>query len=351
MNITILIDYLIISSLVSIGVHYLIRNIAKNYDLLVDFPDKSRKFHKDPTPLTGGLSIILALFMSGKLYLDINELNGFLPLFTSTVIFISFFLVLVFLIDDMYEIKPQYRLVAQCVFTYYVIHSTGIYLESFGNLFGLGDIYLGDWGIPITIFCVVGVMNAFNMIDGINGLCAASTLIIMLFVGFSSNLIYDSMLVLMIGSILGFLVFNLRVLGKKRSVFLGDSGSNLMGFLVAWMAIYSSQNQFYYITPITTVWFIAIPLLDCIGLIFSRTFIGKKITDPGRDHIHHKLMKRFTAEVSLLIIITAAIIINIFAILMENNFNENISFYIFLLFAAFYYFFTFFYFKESQENL
>lgn len=351
MNITILIDYLIISSLVSIGVHYLIRNLAKNYKLLVDYPDKNRKFHKEPTPLTGGLSIILALFMSGKLYLDINELNGYLPLFTSTIIFISFFLVLVFLIDDMYDIKARYRLAAQCVFTYYVIYSTGIYLEYFGNIFGLGDIYLGNWGVPITIFCVVGVMNAFNMIDGINGLCAISALIVMLFIGISSNLIYDSMLILMIGSVLGFLVFNLRVLGKKRSVFLGDSGSNLMGFLVAWMAIYSSQNEFYYITPITTVWFIAIPLLDCIGLIFSRTFIGKKITDAGRDHIHHKLMQRFTPEISLVIIITLTIIINSFAILMENNFSESISFYIFVLFAAFYYFFMFYYLKEKQGNL
>ena len=114
---------------------------------------------------------------------------------------------------------------------YFVIYSTGVYLESFGNLFGFGEINIGVYGIPITIFCVVGVMNAFNMIDGINGLCAGSALVMLLFTGFASGFIYDSMLVLLIGSMIGFLVFNLRIVGKKRAVFLGDHGSNFIGFL------------------------------------------------------------------------------------------------------------------------
>ena len=350
MNINILVDYLIISTVASIGINYLLRNLAKNYNILVDLPDKNRKFHKRPTPVTGGLSIMLGLLISGKLYLDFEELNGYMPLFTYTLMVVSFFLVIIFILDDVFEIKPRYRLIVQCGFTYFIIYSTGVHLESFGNLLGFGEIHLGNFGIPITIFCVVGVMNAFNMIDGINGLCSGLALVMMLFTGFVSNLIYDSMLILMIGSILGFLVFNLRIMGKKRSVFLGDHGSNLIGFLVAWMAIYSSQNEVYSISPITTVWFIAIPFLDCVGLIVSRTLSGQSWSNPGRDHIHHKLMLRFSPEISLLIIILVAALISFIAIVMENNFNDYVSFYSFLLFAGIYYI-TFNYFIRETEEI
>ena len=90
------------------------------------------------------------------------------------------------------------------------------------------------------------------------------------------------MLVLIIGSMIGFIIFNLGVFGKQRGVFLGDSGSNLVGFWVAWVAIYASQSQIYSIEPITILWFVAIPLLDCIGLIFSRTINGKSWSTAGR---------------------------------------------------------------------
>ena len=114
---------------------------------------------------------------------------------------------------------------------------------------------------------------------------------------------YDSVLIIIIGSMIGFLIFNLRFFGKKRGVFLGDSGSNLIGFWVAWCAIYSSQNVTYQTEPITMLWFVAIPLLDCIGLIFSRLTRGIGIASPGRDHIHHKLMLNYSAEGTLGIIV------------------------------------------------
>ena len=88
-----------------------------------------------------------------------------------------------------------------------------------------------------------------------------------------------------------------------RGVFLGDHGSNLIGFWVAWAAIYASQNAIYAVEPITMVWCISIPLLDCIGLILSRISRGISWAKPGRDHIHHKLMNKFSPDMTLLIII------------------------------------------------
>ena len=169
----------------------------------------------------------------------------------------------------------------------------------------------------------------------------------LLFTGFTSGFIYDSMLVLLIGSVIGFLVFNLRIVGKKRAVFLGDHGSNFIGFTVAWIAVHCSQMETYSINPITIVWFIAIPFLDCIGLIISRTLKGKSWAAPGRDHIHHKLMQNFSPEASLFIIMLFSTILGFFALILENNFNEYISFYGFGLFALSYY--LIFYFRYRNK--
>ena len=321
-------------------INSILRNYAKKYKVLVDLPDRSRKFHKRPTPLTGGLGILLALLVSGKLYIDLNNLTGYLPEFTFQLMVISVPLLILFLIDDLRGLKPLIRIIIQCALSGYMIFSTGVYLESLGNLFGFGNINLGLFGIPFTLFCVVGVMNAFNMMDGINGLCSGCAMIALILIGFSSGLIYDSMLVLIIGSTLGFVIFNLGFLGKKRGVFLGDSGSNLIGFWVAWIAVYASQNQNYFIEPITMLWFISIPLLDCIGLIFSRIKKGLSWSTAGRDHIHHKLMKRFTARQTLIIILAITFFTGLFGIFIEIIASSVVSTILFLTYAIMYYVLT-----------
>jgi UDP-GlcNAc:undecaprenyl-phosphate GlcNAc-1-phosphate transferase len=186
-------------------------------------------------------------------------------------------------------------------------------------------------------------MNAFNMIDGINGLCSGCAMIGLLLMGFHSGLIYDSMLVLIIGSMIGFLIFNLKIFGKKRGVFLGDSGSNLIGFWVAWSAIYCSQNPLYDCQPIIMLWFVAVPLLDCIGLIFSRLKKGIRISEPGRDHIHHKLMNRYSPEGTLAIILMVSLISGLFGIFLNNTFSPWVSTYLFIVYALCYYLYAYYY--------
>ena len=340
MDLTIILDYIIISIIASMTINSILRNYAKKYKVLVDLPDRSRKFHKRPTPLTGGLGILLALLVSGKLYIDLNNLTGYVPEFTFQLMVISVPLLILFLIDDLRGLKPLIRIIIQCALSGYMIFSTGVYLESLGNLFGFGNINLGLFGIPFTLFCVVGVMNAFNMMDGINGLCSGCAMLALILIGFSSGLIYDSMLVLIIGSTLGFVIFNLCFLGKKIGVFLGDSGSNLIGFWVAWIAVYASQNQNYFIEPITMLWFISIPLLDCIGLIFSRIKKGLSWSTAGRDHIHHKLMKRFTARQTLIIILAITFFTGLFGIFIEIIASSVVSTILFLTYAIMYYVLT-----------
>lgn len=337
MELVILIDYLIISIIASLATNYLLRDFAKKKEILIDLPDRSRKFHLRPTPLVGGLGIFIAMIISGKLYIDLNNLNGFMPDFTFTLILSSIPLIFIFLIDDIKGIRPSIRIVIQIFITMYVMFSTDIFLENLGDLFGLGDIRLGIFSIPVTVFCVVGIMNAFNMIDGVNGLCAGCAMLSLLFIGFYSGFIYDSMLILVIGSMIGFLIFNLRIFGKKREVFLGDSGSNLIGFWVAWIAIYCSQNQVYNVEPITMLWFVSIPLLDCIGLIFSRLRNKISVSSPGRDHIHHKLMKKFSPEGTLVIILAISTLTGFVGIYVTDTFPTWVSTVLFTLYASIYY--------------
>ena len=347
MELVILVDYLIISLIASMAINYLLRNFAKEKVILIDLPDRSRKFHSRPTPLVGGLSIFIAVLLSGKLYIDLNNLNGYMPNFTYQLIISSIPLLFIFLVDDVKGIRPSVRLVFQILLTMYMIISTNVYLDNLGNLFGIGDFNLGILSIPVTVFWVVGVMNAFNMIDGINGLCAGCAMLALLFMGFYSGLIYDSMLVLIIGSMVGFLIFNLRFFGKKRGVFLGDSGSNLIGFWVAWIAIYCSQNQLYNVQPITMIWFIAIPFLDCIGLIFTRLKNRISISSPGRDHIHHKLMIRFSSEGTLGIILIVSTITGFVGVYADNTFSEWVSTILFAAYASMYYLFNIFYLRKN----
>ena len=337
MELTIILDYIIISIIASMAINSLLRNYAKNYNFLVDLPDRSRKFHKRPTPLTGGIGILFSLLVTGKLYIDLNNLSGYVPDFTFQLMLISIPLLLLFLIDDLKNLKPFHRIIIQCFLSLYMIFSTNIYLESLGNLFGLGVVDLGIFSIPVTVFCVVGIMNAFNMIDGINGLCSGCAMLALLLMGFYSGLIYDSMLVLIIGSMIGFLMFNLRLFGKKRGVFLGDSGSNLVGFWVAWCAIYASQNQLYDVEPITMIWFVAIPFLDCLGLIYFRIKKGVSLAAAGRDHIHHKLMKKFSPEGTLFIILFITLITGLFGIYIESYSNPLISLILFITYGAIYF--------------
>ena len=204
MELQIILDYLIISIMASLAINSILRNFAKEKKFLIDIPDRSRKFHKRATPLTGGISIFLALLLSGELYLDLNDLKGYVPDFTYHLVMASRPLILIFLFDDLKGLRPLTRLFLQVMLSLYIVFTTNISITSLGNLFGFGEISLGIFSIPFTIFCVVGVMNAFNMIDGINGLCAGCAMVSLLLTGFYSGLIYDSMLVLIIGSMIGF---------------------------------------------------------------------------------------------------------------------------------------------------
>lgn len=209
------------------------------------------------------------------------------------VIAMSILLQLFMLLDDVSGLSQKNRFLIQSLASVGVIALSGEYINNIGfGLFGWNG-ELGYFGVIFTIFAVTGMVNAFNMIDGINGLCsgiALICLIALIFVGGSSTLNYG--ILIAASSIIGFLIYNLGLFGKKRAVFLGDNGSNFLGFLVAWTCIYYSSEPVSLMSPVTALWFVAIPLWDCIHLIMQRSFSGKGAFQGARDHMHHIIFDR-----------------------------------------------------------
>ncbi len=289
-----------------------------------------------------------------------EEINVFLPTNIDTInlnnfsisLYICALFVMVFMIfDDYLNIRPIYRLMFQFSIVSLMIAMSGEYLHQIGNILGFGLVDLGIFAVPFTIFCVVGLMNAFNMIDGLNGICASLALIPIMYVTFLGNFSYG--LLVPIGSIMGFLAYNLGYLGKKRRVFLGDSGSNMLGFAVAFICIEYSQNINHssYINPVTALWLVALPLIDCITVMMSRALKGIMPFRPGRDHLHHKLLDLGIKPKKILVIfIGVSSLLALIGYLIEINFEdkEYISFYAFLTLSLFYYFFSK---KEVVKNV
>ena len=249
---------------------------------------------------------------------------------------------MVFMIfDDFLSIRPIIRLSFQFFISGLMIAMSGEYISNVGNLLGTGDISLGVLAIPVTIFCVVGIMNAFNMIDGLNGICAALALIPITYLTVLGNFSYG--LLIPIGAIIGFLAYNLGYFGKKRRVFLGDSGSNMLGFAVAFICIEYSQNINHpsYINPVTALWLVSIPLVDCIAVMTSRALNGIMTFRPGREHLHHRLLNfGIKPKKILLIIIFLSLFLSFLGFIIELIYpnKEYISFYSFCFLSFLYYF-------------
>ena len=280
------------------------------------------------------------------LSLPINVQNSSVSLyplssFTAALFLVAILLQIFTLIDDAYGVRPAKRLLGQSIGALAVIIFGNIYITSLQiSILGI-SLQLGFWGIPFTVVAVVGIINAFNMIDGINGLCAGLALVAIGALQVASGFnVSNYSLVIAMGSIIGFLFYNLGFLGTKRRVFLGDNGSTFLGFLVAWTCINYSQGEANLIMPVTCLWIVAIPLLDCIGVMVYRVMRGILPFDAGRDHIHHKLQAYLGSSFKALTFLCGmgVSLASIGIIIEKTTQSSEISLLIFLGVAACYYF-------------
>jgi UDP-GlcNAc:undecaprenyl-phosphate GlcNAc-1-phosphate transferase len=175
-----------------------------------------------------------------------------------------------------------------------MIKGAGVYVESLGDLFGMGEIYLGQWGIPLTIFAVIGLVNAINMSDGIDGLTGSLALVaiigVFLFESLSGNYRLFDFLLVMAAALVPYLLTNLSII-SQRKIFLGDAGSMFIGFILAWVLIELSQGagNSRAMEPANVLWCVALPVIDTLVVIIKRLRAGNSPFHPDRGHFHHML--------------------------------------------------------------
>lgn len=252
---------------------------------LLDYPD-ARKRHGFATPLVGGLSIFAGV-LAGWVWL------GQAQHFVDVVLGTACMLVLLGALDDKYNLRVSVRVVVQVVAVLIVIATTGVYVHSLGLLHG-HELTLGWLGIPFTIFAVIGLINAFNLMDGIDGLAGCLALVsagaIALLVPSRIPAPLTVIVLLLAAALYPYLLSNLGFLGRKAKVFLGDAGSVVLGYVIAWTLIALSQDSPRRISPGLVLWCVGLPVMDTLAVIYRRLKRGVSPFTPDRTHIHHLLM-------------------------------------------------------------
>ena len=255
---------------------------------LLDQPG-GRKQHDAPTPVHGGLAILAAMVCSSLFFGDYRS-----PL-TLVFFLAGGLLILIGAIDDFRGLGWRFRLGAQVVAALIMAIVGGAAVQQLSDVFGVNGLMLGWLGIPVTIFVVVGTINALNMADGLDGLAAGQALVSLLlftcFALYAGNIPMAERLLTVAAAVVGFMIWNMRFPWQPRArVFLGDAGSMLLGFVIAWAAVRLTQTPSHPISPVLGPWTIALPLIDCVALIFRRMVQGRSPFSADRDHLHHLLL-------------------------------------------------------------
>ena len=248
---------------------------------LIDSPG-GRKLHSGNIPLIGGLVIYMVLWLSAF----------WLPSFSSTVFWLltsAGVLVLVGTIDDFHHVPAIPRLIAQSAAALIMIYGSGLYLHSPLPELGLHSL-TAEIAIPITVVAIVGLVNAFNMIDGVDGLAGSITLVAILMIVLGQSLFGylqgTASLMVFAATVLGYLAVNLTITSKKK-VFLGDAGSLLLGFVVGWTLIITTQSARPSVPSTFVIWTVALPAYDILAVMIRRVLKGKSPFYADRTHLHH----------------------------------------------------------------
>jgi UDP-GlcNAc:undecaprenyl-phosphate GlcNAc-1-phosphate transferase len=269
-------------------------NLADRRDW-VDVPG-GRKAHRHPVPVVGGLAMMLSASL-GLMLFDVPDVaeRALMP-----------GLLLVCAVgwrDDRRPVRASLRLGAHMASALLAAWAGGTMLHSLGDLFGTGPILLGAWALPVTVVAIAGIANAFNLIDGLDGLAGGIALValgwftaILMFVEFQGGAgVHAATLPLAFaGAVLGFLHFNRRTERLLRAeVFMGSAGSVMLGLLLAWLAVRTTQSfGAHDASPVVALWILAVPLFDTLSCMLRRLQAGVSPARPDRRHLHHLVLAR-----------------------------------------------------------
>ncbi len=249
----------------------------------VDRPD-ARKVHSLPLPRLGGVGIAGALLFALLLCVKLT------PLVTAFLLG-GVVVILTGLLDDVYSLPPKVKFVGQIVSALVFIYFGGGVLPGLGDLFGQGVIGLGPFAAVFTVFAMVGVMNALNLSDGLDGLAGGMSAICFVYLGVIAYT-HQAWFVLVIilaafGAILGFLRHNTH----PAKLFMGDTGSLFLGYTLAALTVALVQGEgFPAIAPIVPVLVLSLPVSDTLWVMGRRLWQRENPFRPDKTHSHHRLI-------------------------------------------------------------
>ena len=262
----------------------------------VDCPQRARKVHQQATPRLGGAAVLISftivVFIAGLAVPNLSDLLwGNSPVIGSIMLGSIGIFVIGFL-DDLARLAPKTKLLGEFVIAGLVVWGANLTFTSIQFL-GLGSISFPEWiGFGLSCLWIVGMANAINLTDGLDGLASGIALLGLLAVSVVGYIAEISsvtwMSTLLIGCLLGFLVYNSR----PASIFLGDCGSLTLGYLAGCLTLLASFRDGGVLDGIFPVLAFAVPIVDCLFAIFRRTMRGRSPFSPDMEHFHHRLMAK-----------------------------------------------------------
>lgn len=250
----------------------------------VDVPKDNRRMHKKPTARIGGLAIFYGFIISILCFAEIDtQLRG--------ILIGCIIIVVLGIFDDIYSLNALFKFVIQiCAALIVVMH--GVRIDHFSS-FGIGTnpyISLGIWSVPITVLWIVGVTNAVNLIDGLDGLAAGVSTISTVSL-FAISLIMREPAVAIVtaavaGAGFGFLPYNIH----PAKIFMGDTGSTFLGFILGSISIVGLFKSYAVISLAVPFLILGLPIFDTAFAIIRRLMRGQSPMHPDRGHVHHRLI-------------------------------------------------------------
>lgn len=275
----------------------------------VDLPNY-RKIHTKVTPRLGGLAIFIGAFL-GVLYL--RPSHEHLP----EILLGAIVIVLTGALDDRFSIRPVIKLTGQLIAASFLV-SSGLIIERITLPF-IGIVDLGFVSVLITVLWVVGITNAINLIDGLDGLAtgvstiALTSMFVMAII--DSRIMAAYLCIVLIGANLGFLYHNFY----PAKIYMGDTGSNFLGYMIAtisMLGLFKNITLFSFIIPVIVL---AVPIFDTLFAIVRRAYNKESIMMPDNKHIHYQLLaKGYSHRKTVLIIYAFSALFGIMAVLFSN---------------------------------
>jgi UDP-GlcNAc:undecaprenyl-phosphate GlcNAc-1-phosphate transferase len=286
----------------------LVRRLAHRYGW-EDRPDGRRKRHAEPIPRVGGIAVYASFVLASGVFLlaalPTDPWYGAVAVHAYRHLVVACGLVMAIgLVDDVWGVRPVAKIAVQASAGFYLFQN-GYRIDVVSNPFSGDAIPLGAFALPVTIFWFVGMSNAFNLIDGLDGLAAGLGLFstTALFIAAAINERWEVTLLCSAlgGALLGFLRYNFF----PANIFLGDSGSLLIGFALAAFAIRGSMKSSAAVAVAAPLLALAVPILDAAIAVLRRLIAGKNPFEADGDHIHHRLLRRGWGPRSVVILLYA----------------------------------------------